>query len=77
MFFINFSIGMQYLFYGIYYEIVENCLLCYIDEFDVFELVGKIEVCVEFKEVFVGIEVYIMQFGLFDVIFVDGCYLGW
>ena len=49
----------------------------HVDQFDVPELAGKIEVRVEFKEVSVGTEVHITQSGLPDVIPVDGCYLGW
>ena len=77
MSFTNFSTGHSHSFSGKYIEIVPNQLLRYTDQFDDPDLPGEIQMTIELKPVLVGTGVNITQAGLFDVIPVEACYLGW
>lgn len=77
MSFTNFSTGHSHSFGGEYLEVVPNERLRYTDRFDDANLPGEMRVTVEFKAVFCGTELSVVQEGVPDVIPPEACYLGW
>ncbi|HAE99710.1 MAG TPA: polyketide cyclase [Methylophilaceae bacterium] len=77
MSFTNFSSGQSHSFGGEYLELSPHERIRYTDKFDDPNLPGVMMVTVEFKNVFCGTELNIVQAGIPDVIPTEACYLGW
>ncbi|MDX1913973.1 MAG: SRPBCC family protein [Methylophilus sp.] len=77
MSFTNFSSGQSHSFGGEYLELSPHERIRYTDKFDDPNLPGVMMVTVEFKDVFCGTELNIVQAGIPDVIPTEACYLGW
>jgi uncharacterized protein YndB with AHSA1/START domain len=77
MSFTNFSTGHSHSFGGQYLELVPNERIKHTDRFDDPNLPGELTVTVNFKPVFCGTEVSIVQEGVPEVIPAEACYLGW
>ena len=77
MTFIEIATGNQHSFGGKYLEIIPNKLIRTTDIFDDPNLVGEMEVIVEFTQLSLGTELKITQRGIPDVIPLDACYIGW
>jgi len=77
MSFTNFSSGNSHAFGGEYLELVPNERIRHTDVFDDPNLPGTLTVTLDFKQVFCGTELNIVQEGIPDMIPVQACYMGW
>ncbi|AJQ95644.1 SRPBCC family protein [Gynuella sunshinyii] len=77
MSFINFGTGSSHSFTVEYVELVPNERIHHTDRFDDASLPGEMQVTIDFKTVFCGTEIHIVQAGIPSVIPVESCYLGW
>lgn len=77
MTFVEIATGVENSFGGKYLELIPNKLIRSTDIFDDPNLVGEMEVTVEFTQVSLGTELKIVQRGIPDVIPLDACYIGW
>ena len=77
MSFTNFSTGKSHSFGGEYLELIPNERIRYADRFDDPNLPGTMQVTIEIRQVFCGVELNITQEGIPDVIPPEACYMGW
>jgi uncharacterized protein YndB with AHSA1/START domain len=77
MSFTNLDSGNGHSFGGEYLEMIPAQKLRYTDVFDDPNLPGKMTVTVNFRKVFCGTEMDIVQEGIPDAIPTEMCYLGW
>lgn len=77
MSFTNFSTGKSQSFGGKYLELRANQRICYTDKFDDANLPGEMITTIDFKKVFCGVELNIVQENIPDPIPPEACYLGW
>ena len=77
MSFTNFTNGQSHSFGGKYVELVPGVRIRYTDKFDDPNLPGEMTATIEFKKVFCGTELTIVQEGVPAAIPTEMCYLGW
>ncbi len=77
MSFTNFTTGKSHSFGGEYLELIPNERIRYNDQFDDPNLPGSMQVTIEIRQVFCGVELNITQEGIPDVIPPEACYMGW
>ncbi len=77
MHFTNLSTGGVHTFGGRYLELVPGQRIVHTDAFDSPKLPGEMKTTINFKEVFCGTELNIVQEGIPTSIPVEACYLGW
>lgn len=77
MSFTNFATGLSHSFGGEYLELVPPARIRYTGVFDDANLPGVMQTTVEFREVFCGTEMHVVQEGIPEVIPAEACYLGW
>ncbi len=77
MSFTNFTTGKSHSFGGEYLELRPNERIRYIDRFDDPNLPGTMQVTIEIRQVFCGVELNITQEGIPDEIPTEACYMGW
>jgi uncharacterized protein YndB with AHSA1/START domain len=77
MAFTNFSTGQSHSFGGKYLELIPNERILHTDKFDDPNLPGEMQTTISIRQVFVGIELDIMQEGIPEIIPIEACYLGW
>jgi uncharacterized protein YndB with AHSA1/START domain len=77
MSFANFSNGQSHAFGGEYIELKPGVHLHYTDKFDDPNLPGEMHVRIDFKKVFCGTELTIVQEGVPAMIPAEACYMGW
>ena len=77
MSFTNFSTGQGHSFGGRYLELKPGQRIVHTDTFDDPNLPGEMTVTIDFKPVFCGTELHIVQEGIPAAIPAEACYLGW
>jgi uncharacterized protein YndB with AHSA1/START domain len=77
MSFTNFSNGQSHSFGGEFLELVSNERIRHTDKFDDPNMPGEMQTTVTIRQVFVGVELNIVQEGIPEMIPVEMCYLGW
>jgi uncharacterized protein YndB with AHSA1/START domain len=77
MSFTNFATGHGHDFGGTYLELVPNVRIRHTDSFDDPGLPGEMQTTINFRQVFCGTELNIIQEGIPEAIPVEACYLGW
>ena len=77
MSFTNLTTGNSHSFGGEFLELVPNARLRYTDKFDDPNMPGEMTTAVDITPVSCGVEIYIVQEGIPDMIPVEMCYLGW
>lgn len=77
MSFTNFSTGQSHTFGGKYLELISNERICHTDRFDDSNLPGEMRTTIQFKKVFCGTELHIVQEGVPEAIPPEACYMGW
>lgn len=77
MSFTNFGKGQSHSFGGQYLELVPDTLIKHTDQFDDANLPGVMVTTINFRAVFCGTELHIVQEGIPEMIPPEACYMGW